>query len=203
MYYITNNELYHHGVIGMKWGIRRYQPYPKGHKGGKEIGEAARKNSSKGKNIAKSAAKFGGLVLGNQALTAATYALTGGNFLAVKAVQAAFYLTIGAASYKKAAGQKAIDKTLSKIQNEPVKEIKRTVTQEDIDELERMDDMENDFWNDEMLKDMNKEKKYYEEHPPKTKEDQEIRDYELAAIEATEKSIAEEKKKLKEKYKNK
>lgn len=37
------NELAHHGIFGMRWGIRRYQPYPKGYRGsGREIGDAAK-----------------------------------------------------------------------------------------------------------------------------------------------------------------
>lgn len=46
----SSNDIYHHGILGMRWGIRRFQPYRNG-KHGKEIGDAA-KVKSRRKSVA-------------------------------------------------------------------------------------------------------------------------------------------------------
>lgn len=44
---LTENDLEHHGVKGMHWYVRRYQPYPFGEAKGKVVGEAAKKERAR------------------------------------------------------------------------------------------------------------------------------------------------------------
>lgn len=63
--YKKDQTLKHHGVLGMHWGVRRYQPYPKGYRGdGKFVGKQSVPRNLVDRNDFKKMDKYKMVIVG-------------------------------------------------------------------------------------------------------------------------------------------
>lgn len=63
--YVYKKELKHHGILGQKWGVRRFQPYPSGYHGdGKFVGKTVQPRNLVARNDFKKMKQYPMVIVG-------------------------------------------------------------------------------------------------------------------------------------------